>query len=146
MIPAEDDTNTCHTLCGVVPLATSTAAGCDWGNNLGHDPALSTSGMKGKWGLAYVQRGASSNLDGAYGKHDFVGLVRFEDDEDAINMRVFVDVSIVEIFAQGGRSVVTARVYPQDSGSVTAGVYGKVVGGSVDLKADAWEMGPAFDP
>jgi len=142
MIPdADTSVNNCHTLCGVVPLATQTMAACDWGNNLGHDPALSTSGMKGKWALAYVNREASSNLEGQYGLHNFVGLVRLEDSEDDVNMRVFTDVSIVENFVMGGRSVITGRVYPQDRDSDFAGIYGK---GVEEVDGKTWMMGAAF--
>ena len=40
-----------------------------------------------------------------------------------MNLQVFADKSIVEVFSQGGRAVVTARVYPTLPQSTKIGVY-----------------------
>jgi hypothetical protein len=45
-----------------------------------------------------------------------------------------------EVFAMGGRAVLTGRVYPALKGSDNVGVF--ALGATVD--ADAWEMGAAF--
>jgi len=44
-------------------------------------------------------------------------------DGEALSVRVLVDHSIVESFAQGGRSTVTSRVYPTEAIYANAGVY-----------------------
>jgi beta-fructofuranosidase len=44
-------------------------------------------------------------------------------DGEALSIRVLVDHSIVESFAQGGRSTVTSRVYPTEAIYANAGVY-----------------------
>ena len=45
------------------------------------------------------------------------------DGEDTLSLRVLVDHSIVESFAQGGRSTATSRVYPTEAIYANAGVY-----------------------
>ncbi|KAM0823257.1 hypothetical protein ACQ4PT_070984 [Festuca glaucescens] len=44
-------------------------------------------------------------------------------DGEALSVRVLVDHSIIESFAQGGRSTVTSRVYPTEAIYANAGVY-----------------------
>jgi beta-fructofuranosidase len=45
------------------------------------------------------------------------------DGEETLSLRVLVDHSIVESFAQGGRSTATSRVYPTEAIYANAGVY-----------------------
>ena len=44
-------------------------------------------------------------------------------DGEALSVRILVDHSIVESFAQGGRSTITSRVYPTEAIYAAAGVY-----------------------
>jgi beta-fructofuranosidase len=46
------------------------------------------------------------------------GTLPLKKEETMVTVRVFVDHSIVEAFAQGGRSAITARIYtdPSDNG------------------------------
>nr|ACN29287.1 unknown [Zea mays] len=45
------------------------------------------------------------------------------EDEATLSLRVLVDHSIVESFAQGGRSTATSRVYPTEAIYANAGVF-----------------------
>ena len=114
----------------------------------------SVSGMKDQtqpsssWAVVYIERRNSSlslQAPAAYGMHTLAGLVRVlpgqEYDNGKIDLRVFVDKSIVEIFAQNGRSVVTGRVYPTLV-ATKVGVYASGQGESVF--AEAFAMGAAF--
>lgn len=68
------------------------------------------------------------------------GLVPIvETDGTTARLRVFVDHSIIEAFANNGRGRVTSRVYPQDPAAVAVGVY--AIGGDVTLEAmTVWSM------
>eukprot|EP00250_Pteridium_aquilinum_P021919 c2525_g1_i1 orf=173-2248(+) len=61
----------------------------------------------------------ASNLDN--GNHG--GLVNVLEDEDELSLRILVDHSIVETFAQGGRTVITSRVYPTIALDASANLY-----------------------
>ena len=82
---------------------------------------------------------------GEYGTFPYAGLVRILDGED-VNLSIFVDRSIVEIFAMDGRAALTGRVYPSLESSTKVGVF--VQGGEVVSKGlsevHVWEMGSAF--
>lgn len=55
-----------------------------------------------------IRSSLATNLDnGVHG-----GLVTILEDEDQLSLRIIVDHSIIETFAQGGRTTITSRVYP----------------------------------
>eukprot|EP00948_MAST-09A_sp_MAST-9A-sp1_P002775 g2775.t1 len=86
-----------------------------------------------------------TNTNYSYPKFNYSKLLMVVSNEDAINLHVFVDRSIVEVFAQGGRSVVTARVYPSKPSSTRVGVFneGTVESDVQVLNFDAWELSGA---
>jgi beta-fructofuranosidase len=58
-------------------------------------------------------------------------------DEDPLSLHVFVDRSVVEVFANGRRCL-TGRVYP---GADSAGVSVRGIGGTADVeRVDVWEL------
>ena len=121
--------------------ATSSNQGCDWGSELG-SPARSVAGMRGaSWAVTYVERAHSSAARG-YGTHPLEALVRLLPGEKAVDLRVFVDKSIVEVFAMSGRRAVTGRVYPSLANADRVGVFARGAAGAV--RAEAFEMGAAF--
>jgi len=63
--------------------------------------------------------------------------------EETIDLHVYVDRSIVEVFAQGGRSVVTARVYPSKPNSNRFGLYNMNNEVNVD-SVQVWSMQSAL--
>ncbi len=57
-------------------------------------------------------------------------------------LRVFVDKSVVEVFANGGRQAVMRRVYPSRADSTQVSVFS--IGGASDVSAvKAWDMSPS---
>lgn len=60
--------------------------------------------------------------------------------ETNVTLRVFVDHSVLETYAQGGRGVVTSRMYPTDD-ALGAGVFCDGPAGATLLAVDVWEMG-----
>ncbi|KAJ1692891.1 hypothetical protein LUZ63_009589 [Rhynchospora breviuscula] len=63
---------------------------------------------------------------------------------ETLTMRILVDHSIVESFAQGGRSCITSRVYPTKAIDDAAGVYlfNNATAGPITAKSiTIWEMG-----
>jgi sucrose-6-phosphate hydrolase SacC (GH32 family) len=101
-----------------------------------------------RWASVYMNR-AQSSLAAAtdagpsgYGLFPYAGLVQIlPEDEAAVKLSVFVDRSIVETFAMGGRAALTGRVYPSLADADRIGVYSS--GGVRGVNATAWEMGPA---
>ena len=88
----------------------------------------STSGIKPQrsvqYAVLYADRSSSwttdpncNRSDCNYGHSTLASLVRLLPEEDTIHLHVYVDRSIVETFAQRGRGVVTARVYPKQAES-----------------------------
>ena len=57
-----------------------------------------------------------------------------------------VDHSIVESFAQGGRTVITSRIYPTKAvdGAARAFLFNNATGVSVTASLTAWEMKSAY--
>jgi len=139
---SDDNNNNCETFCGnIAPVMSSSNVGCDWGNrgDSYSDPALSTSGVVGRgWAVVYMDR-SNASLAETYGKHGFLSLIRIEEEEEELALTVFVDKSIVEVFAMGGRIAMTGRVYPtlEDSDGVS-------VGGGDGVSASLKELGNAF--
>jgi sucrose-6-phosphate hydrolase SacC (GH32 family) len=95
------------------------------------------------WAVVYIERQNSSLAD-TYGKHMLAGLVRLLPGEENVTLRVFVDKSIIEVFAMGGRTAVTGRVYPT---LVATGIGGYSSGHGLPpagFIARAYEMGSAL--
>nr|AFP23357.1 soluble acid invertase [Litchi chinensis] len=61
-------------------------------------------------------------------------------------MRVLVDHSIVESFAQGGRTVITSRIYPTEAiyGSARLFLFNNATGVNVKATLKIWQMNSAF--
>ncbi|KAE8657194.1 Acid beta-fructofuranosidase [Hibiscus syriacus] len=83
---------------------------------------------------------ASDVLKRVYG-----GKVPVLDDEH-YNMRVLVDHSVVESFAQGGRTVITSRIYPTKAiyGAARLFLFNNASGVNVKATLKIWEMDSAF--
>lgn len=61
---------------------------------------------------------------------------------EPLQLRVFVDKSVVEVFANGGRQAVMRRVYPSREDSVGVAVFAR--GGPVRVaKLEAWQITPS---
>ncbi|KAL8534279.1 hypothetical protein ACS0TY_010329 [Phlomoides rotata] len=67
-------------------------------------------------------------------------------DGENFTIRSLVDHSIVESFAQGGRRVITSRIYPTKAignGAARVFVFNNATGASVTASVKIWEMGSA---
>ena len=63
------------------------------------------------------------------------------DSNEALNLRVFVDKSVVEIFANG-RQAISRRIYPSRSDSLGVSVFSK--GGPLLVGSfESWEISPS---
>ncbi len=88
-----------------------------------------------------LDTGYSSSLPGALSRPPETAPIVLEDDEP-LQLRVFVDRSIVEVFANG-RQCVAARVYPGHDDSV--GVSLRAQGSEAVLRRlDAWQMSDIY--
>lgn len=67
-------------------------------------------------------------------------------DGEKYSMRVLVDHSIVESFAQGGRTVITSRVYPTEAiyGSARLFLFNNATGVNVKATLKIWQLNSAF--
>ncbi|GFZ15206.1 glycosyl hydrolases family 32 protein [Actinidia rufa] len=67
-------------------------------------------------------------------------------DSEKLTMRLLVDHSIVESFAQGGRTVITSRIYPTKAvdGAARAFLFNNATGVSVTASLTVWEMKSAY--
>ncbi|XP_072956762.1 beta-fructofuranosidase 1-like isoform X1 [Typha angustifolia] len=66
---------------------------------------------------------------------------------ESLFLRILVDHSIVESFAQGGRTCITSRVYPTEAiyGSARVFLFNNATGAQVTAKSiEIWEMNSAF--
>jgi beta-fructofuranosidase len=63
--------------------------------------------------------------------------------DEPLKLRVFVDKSVVEVFANDGRQAVMRRIYPSRADSVGVKLFS--VGGSATASPtlEAWEMMPS---
>lgn len=64
---------------------------------------------------------------------------------EKLSMRILVDHSIVEAFAQGGRTCITSRVYPTKAIYRDAKLYlfNNATSASVNVSVKTWQMSPA---
>ena len=60
---------------------------------------------------------------------------------ESLKLRVFVDKSIVEVFANDGRLVLSRRIYPERPDSVGVALFAK--GGTAKAGVRAWDMMPS---
>ena len=67
-------------------------------------------------------------------------------DTTAHSLRVFVDKSVIEAFAEGGSSTVTGRVYPAGVGSTGISLFWSGEGDSPQVDLSVWGMGNAMVP
>ncbi len=82
---------------------------------------------------------------GRFGHFEYSGTIWVhEKTEKSVTLRAFVDRSIVEVFGQGGRGAITARVYPTSAPQdLQVGVYADV--GAARLKSiNIWRMESAL--
>ncbi|KAF8380477.1 hypothetical protein HHK36_027963 [Tetracentron sinense] len=65
---------------------------------------------------------------------------------EKLSMRLLVDHSIVESFAQGGRTCITSRVYPTEAiyGAARLFLFNNATGASVITSLKIWKMNSAF--
>ncbi|OMP02215.1 Glycoside hydrolase, family 32 [Corchorus capsularis] len=66
--------------------------------------------------------------------------------DEKLSVRILVDHSIVESFAQGGRTVITSRVYPTEAiyGAAKLFLFNNATDVSVTASLKIWEMNSAF--
>lgn len=67
-------------------------------------------------------------------------------DDEKFEMRILVDHSIVESFAQGGRTVITSRIYPTEAiyGAAKLFLFNNATGVNVKASLKIWKMNSAF--
>eukprot|EP00939_MAST-03C_sp_MAST-3C-sp1_P003785 g3785.t1 len=122
-----------------------------------HDNCTSgyaTDSSSSRWFSLYVDRTRSTTAVPTMSNYSYptFGYAKSllhvpELDGDSVRIEIFVDRSIVEVFGQGGRSVVTARVYPANPSSTRVGVVNlgrRALSPSV-LGFDVWEMDGALE-
>ena len=137
-------------------LLVTTTAACFTPNYAGSNATVSTSGFvqqqRVRFAALYIERSHSwiTNTscgwggDCGYGHFNFAAMLRIYPGESALNVHAFADKSIVEVFGQGGRAAVTARVYPTLPSSDRIGTYNAGSSGAVLLhNAEAWELASA---
>jgi len=108
-------------------------------------------GSKLRFVSLYVDMSRSAIVDQAcdfgdcsYGRHRYTSALRILEGESYVEVRAFVDQSVIEVFGQGGRASVTARVYPTLKDSTGVGVYYQGGKGPGRLESlDAWHMASA---
>lgn len=66
--------------------------------------------------------------------------------DEKFTMRLLVDHSIIESFAQGGRTVITSRVYPTEAiyGAAKLFLFNNATGVNVTASLEIWQMNSAF--
>jgi beta-fructofuranosidase len=67
----------------------------------------------GNWKTLFCSNHSSSSLQQDVDKTTYGSYVRVHKIDDVLTLRILVDHSIVESFAQDGRTVITSRVYPE---------------------------------
>ncbi|KAK7334499.1 hypothetical protein VNO80_26256 [Phaseolus coccineus] len=66
--------------------------------------------------------------------------------DEKLSMRILVDHSIIESFAQGGRSVITSRVYPTEAiyGAARLFVFNNATDINIKISLKIWQLNSAF--
>jgi beta-fructofuranosidase len=70
-------------------------------------------GADGRWATNFCADYTHSSTLPSVDKQIDGGPVRILDSDTSLTLRIIVDMSIIESFAQGGRAAITTRVYPQ---------------------------------
>lgn len=70
-------------------------------------------GKHQNWKTLFCGDQSQSSLQQDVDKTVYGSYVRVDDSDKVLSVRILVDHSIVESFAQGGRTVMTSRVYPE---------------------------------
>ncbi|KAI9076641.1 hypothetical protein K1719_041406 [Acacia pycnantha] len=106
----------------------------------------------------YVTKGSGGNLKTSFcsdqiqssvandvHKHIYGSFVPVLKDEK-LSVRILLDHSIVESFAQGGRTVVTSRVYPTRAiyGAARLFLFNNATDATVTASVNVWQMNSAF--
>ncbi|WVZ00579.1 hypothetical protein V8G54_026648 [Vigna mungo] len=66
--------------------------------------------------------------------------------DEKLSMRVLVDHSIIESFAQGGRTVITSRIYPTEAiyGAARLFVFNNATDINIKISLKIWQLNSAF--
>lgn len=105
----------------------------------------------------YVTKGPNGTIEAHFCADGLRSSVAFDVDKivygssvpvlkgEKFTIRSLVDHSIVESFAQGGRRVITSRIYPTKAiyGAARVFVFNNATGASVTASVKIWEMGSA---
>jgi len=70
-------------------------------------------GQHANWKTLFCADHSLSSLQQDVDKTTYGSYVRIHESDNVLSIRLLVDHSIVESFAQGGRTVITSRVYPE---------------------------------
>ncbi len=92
-------------------------------------------------GTLALDAGASSQRSDAVGRGVQEAALVLEPDE-TLNLRVFVDRSVVEVFANR-RVCLTKRIYPSRPDSLEVRLFARGAGAAA-ISLDAWEMAPIW--
>lgn len=111
--PNNHSSYNCTLTCGVVPLLAVSGLDCNWAVSA---PTGSVAGMIGGWGSVYMERSRSSLVTSKDLQFPYGGLVRLLDSETEGALSVFVDKSIVEVFAMGGAGATHRSCVPVAGG------------------------------
>lgn len=118
----------------------------------------STSGYKQpksgvRYASVYINRDKhhfhrSSNAQGLkdiplYPNFGYAKALIIEPGQTELNLHVFVDKTIIEVFAQNGSSVVTCRAYPTLKNSNNVGVYNDGSSSITVARLGVWKLGSA---
>lgn len=87
-----------------------------------------------------------STLANDVNKQVYGSIVPVTEDEEKLSVRVLVDHSIVESFAQGGRRCITSRVYPTKAiyGAARVFAFNNATSATVTASLKLWQMNSAF--
>ncbi|XP_028762726.1 acid beta-fructofuranosidase [Neltuma alba] len=104
-----------------------------------------TKGSDGNLTTSFCSDQTRSSLANDVHKHIFGSVVPVLKDEK-LSVRILVDHSIIESFAQGGRTVVTSRVYPTSAiyGAARLFLFNNATDATVTASLTVWQMNSAF--
>lgn len=136
-------------------LVAEGSPGCFLPTHGGWGGARSTSGFvqqrSVRFAMLYVDRakswataspcGSPANTTGdCYGHFGYAQMLRIVPSDPSLTLHAFADRSVLEVFGQGGRAAVTARVYPTIASSDRIGVFGVVAQGPEGSERPAAEV------
>ncbi|CAJ1928345.1 unnamed protein product [Sphenostylis stenocarpa] len=102
-------------------------------------------GSDGQLKTSFCSDQSRSSLATDVGKKIFGSFVPVLEDEK-LSLRILVDHSVVESFAQGGRTCVTSRVYPTKAiyGAARLFLFNNATEATVTASVKVWQMNSAF--